>query len=103
MHISRMADMPVDVAMAASVPSSAARRNSMLVTVGLPEPAVGVALLLAAKAARRCGGVGLDIAAGEEQGFGVFAVLAARGSGMDGQGIDVQWGGEQSSWFGMVG
>ena len=28
--------MPLEVAMAASVPSSAARRNSMLLTVGLP-------------------------------------------------------------------
>ena len=36
MHISKMADMPVEVAIAASVPSIAARRISMLLTVGLP-------------------------------------------------------------------
>jgi hypothetical protein len=36
MHISRTADMPEAVAMAASVPSIAARRCSKLVTVGLP-------------------------------------------------------------------
>ena len=35
-HIIRMADMPEDVPMAASVPSSAASRISMLLTVGLP-------------------------------------------------------------------
>ena len=35
MHISKIADMPLAVAIAASVPSSAARRISMLVTVGL--------------------------------------------------------------------
>ena len=36
MHIIKMADMPDDVPMAASVPSRAAKRSSMLVTVGLP-------------------------------------------------------------------
>ena len=36
MHIIKMADMPEDVPMAASVPSKAAKRISMLVTVGLP-------------------------------------------------------------------
>ena len=35
MHISMMAAMPLEVPMQASVPSSAARRRSMLVTVGL--------------------------------------------------------------------
>ena len=33
---SKMADIPVDVAMAHSVPSIAASRRSKLVTVGLP-------------------------------------------------------------------
>ena len=36
MHISRMDDIPVEVASAASVPSRAASRISMLVTVGFP-------------------------------------------------------------------
>ena len=36
MHSNRMADMPLAVATAASAPSSAARRCSKLLTVGLP-------------------------------------------------------------------
>ena len=36
MHIIKMADMPEAVPIAASVPSRAAKRISMLVTVGLP-------------------------------------------------------------------
>ena len=36
MHIIKMADMPDAVPMAASVPSRAANRISMLLTVGLP-------------------------------------------------------------------
>jgi hypothetical protein len=35
--ISVMADMPLEVASAASLPSSAAKRISKLLTVGLPE------------------------------------------------------------------
>ena len=35
MHISKMADMPLEVPSAVSVPSGAARRCSKLVTVGL--------------------------------------------------------------------
>ncbi len=36
MHIIKMADMPEAVPMQASVPSKAAKRCSMLATVGLP-------------------------------------------------------------------
>ena len=77
MHIIRMAPMPVDAPMAASVPSMAARRCSKLGDRGVGGAAVGVALFGAGKTPRRGLGIGLHKTAGQVQRFGVFAVLAA--------------------------
>ena len=56
---------------------------------------VGVPLLLTGKPTGRDVGAGLYVAAGQVQGFGVFAVRAALGRGADGQRIAMQLGGQR--------
>jgi hypothetical protein len=77
MHIIKMADMPEAVPIEASRALEGGQTLLEAGHRGVAVAAIGVALLFAGKAACRGLGVGLHIAAGQEQGFGVFAVLAA--------------------------
>ncbi|MCY1378309.1 hypothetical protein D9M69_659330 [compost metagenome] len=59
---------------------------------GVAVASVGEAFLVAREAARGRFGAGLHVAAGEVQGFGVFAVLASFDSFAHGQRVAMQFG-----------
>jgi hypothetical protein len=90
MHIIRMADMPDAVDMAASVPSMRSQPHAQNCSPWGCPAAVGKALLIAGKAARRGLRRGLHITTGQVQRLGVFAVLATINGRTNGQRIRMQ-------------